>query len=138
MSEEQNSWISVQERLPEIEQAVFVRGKPYDNKGTLVAIGFLDVNGKWYEPDKSFGWLEKLDRCPRGFNDLEEVSDWMPLPDAVMQVLAHGECPECLETIYIWEDECRWCREAHERRTSQPITGRSERDDQIKSGTAKG
>ena len=74
----QPEWVSVEDRLPEIDKSVivktaFFRDRKYE---TETFIGFMDEYGELYSlPEgESYGWQ---------FNDC--VTHWMPLPEPPKQ-----------------------------------------------------
>lgn len=78
-----SEWISVDDGIPEVGQAVIALGKPYVNRPETQIIAVIDYDGQWYEASDSFGWVE-IDGdgfTAPGFNDIEGVTHWMPLPE---------------------------------------------------------
>ena len=77
-----SEWISVKDRLPELEGDFIVFGKPYANKGHAIALACFQDDGEWVEADDTFGWVF-LDKeiYASGFSELENVTHWQPLPE---------------------------------------------------------
>lgn len=78
-----SEWISVEDELPEVGQPVIVHGDPYKNKPPTFTLAVVDHSSDWHECDSSFGWIDyDLDGFTgKGFNDIEGVTHWMPLPE---------------------------------------------------------
>jgi hypothetical protein len=73
-------WISVDDQLPEPEVPVLAIGQPYSNHGTMIAIAVVDEDARWFEADDDFGWVDTEGLVGVGFNDIEYVTHWMPIP----------------------------------------------------------
>lgn len=77
-----SNWIDLTERKPEEMRAVFVRGRPFGNKGEMKAVAVMDSNGDFYAVDTLFGWVESYAEAEENrMYDIEYITHWAPLPD---------------------------------------------------------
>jgi hypothetical protein len=76
-----SGWISVGERLPDVETPVLIAGKPYGNHGQMIALGHWDGR-EWLITDTQFGWVEFEEEATGDDDEAENVTHWQPLPAA--------------------------------------------------------
>ena len=69
-------WISVKERLPELNQRVLVYIPRWRNDCWEVSFRDKDKNGEWYKEFVS----DCCDTFDSYYND-NEITHWMPLPE---------------------------------------------------------
>lgn len=76
-----SNWIDVRDGLPNEDEAVFVMGRPYHDKPLMKSVAVMDYQGRFFEVDNIFGWVESYENanCDK-MNELECVSHWMPMP----------------------------------------------------------
>jgi len=80
MDTESSDWVSVKEQEPEEGVLLLVCGRPFDNKGQLVAPAVYSQFRGFWGPDTLFGWIEpekelELD----SMDDLNRVTHWKPV-----------------------------------------------------------